>query len=91
MEMAVMLTRFSSLTAGGWTKAARDEWQKIVLDELAEMPYLLTMPALREAGRNVEFPGKLVVWVTAQIRDRWAKLRLEQETYERLLEIANVT
>lgn len=86
--MAVELTRFIAIAGGGWTAAQRQEWQNAVLDELIDLPYMLVMPALKEARRKIEFPGKLVVWVYGQIEDRLNRLRVEQSNYERLIGIA---
>ncbi len=89
VQMTAALTRYSAIACGGWSPQQKREWQAAVLAELSDLPYLLVMPALDEARRKVEFPGKLVVWVVGQIETRLNKLRLEAGTYRRLLEIAN--
>lgn len=67
---------------------ARTEFTDQIVRELSEMPYLLVEPALREAPRRVEFPGKLLPWITQQIEARMLRLTREREVLMRLQDIA---
>lgn len=91
-EMAVLsalIAKFLRITGSSMAPGARDEYTAGVLDELAGLPYLLVRPALEDARLKVEFPGKLLVWIFAQIENKLAGLNKERSTYERLLAIAD--
>lgn len=86
--LSALIGKFLRITGGGMSPAARDEFTAGALAEFADLPYLLVVPALEDARRKVEFPGKLVVWVFAQIEGKMAALKRERATYQRLLDLA---
>lgn len=86
--LSALIGKFLRITGSGMTPGARAEFTAGVLEEFASLPYLLVRPALEDARLKVEFPGKLAVWVFAQIENRLAALKRERSTYERLLAIA---
>ena len=87
VELAAGLTRFIAMAGGSWSVEQRKEWESAVMLELRELPFLLVAPALQEARRRVEFPGKLVPWIMDAIDPMYARIKAEKATYERLLEI----
>jgi hypothetical protein len=88
-ELSALIGKFLRITGSGMVAGARAEYVDGVLEEFAALPYLLVKPVLEEARHTVEFPGKLVVWVYAQIENKLAALKREQSIYQRMLAIAD--
>lgn len=87
-HLAAGVSRFLAIAGGGMLRDARTEFTDQIVRELSEMPFLLVEPALREAPRRVEFPGKLLPWITQQIEARMLRLTREREVLMRLQDIA---
>ena len=87
-ELGVIIGSHMRTIGQGMSAAARSDFIAGALADLSELPYLLVKPALQAARFKVEFPGKLVVWVYGEIEKSLGRLKAEQRTYRRLLEIA---
>ncbi len=83
--ISALLSKFIGITGGGWSKAQQSEWVGLVAGELADLPYLLVEPALREAIGEVEYPAKLLVWIMARIGPALAALKEEKRILEYLV------
>ena len=85
--IGVSLTRFCALTCPNWTPEQREEWMTAATEELADLPFLLLMPALEAARRAVDHPRKLIPWCYAQLAEKMGRLEVEREIMARMIEI----
>jgi hypothetical protein len=88
-ELSALIGKLLERIGTNMVQGTKSAYVAGVLEDLSTFPYLLVKPALLDARYHVEFPGKLVVWVYAQIENRLAGLKREQSIYQRMLAIAD--
>lgn len=87
-DIRLALGRFIALAAPTMSTDQKREWIDAVVTEVKDWPYLMLMPVLAEARRVVEFPGKLVPWLWAQMEEKVRRLNAERRNFDRLVQIA---
>lgn len=87
-QIAAEVGAFVGLVGQNWSAKGREEFIGLVIGELETLPGGLVMDALRRARRRVTDGRLLVSWICEDVEPRAAKLDVEIENLERLMEIA---